>query len=123
VPAPGDDAGGGGGTLNYWTVKWRQARAQRELLELDRARGNVHDLATCERAAVRRLQDVLAALRQVGDRCARLLGHVAPADLVKDTIEAEIRAALEQLRRDAAAAAEPDDDDAQDATPAPAVAQ
>lgn len=104
--AAGDQVG-----LAHWNLRYRQARALRETLALQRERGEVHSKADCEREQVQRLLELRAFFVQLPDRLARRLFQAPSPEAIKVEVEAELRHAFEALQRgDAPPAPEPTED-------------
>lgn len=86
-------------SLAAYVLRWRKARALREELELQRATRLVHSREDCERDAVRRLRDLLAAFSGLPDRCARLLFNAPSPEWIKEQLVRELRSCFADLQR------------------------
>jgi phage terminase Nu1 subunit (DNA packaging protein) len=98
-----------GGTTDQ-LERWRRFRADREELELQARRGQVHSKAECEQEAVRRLAELVAGCKMLPDRLARRWGHAIPPDEVKETVDSELREIFDAFARGTAPAEEEQDD-------------
>lgn len=100
--------------LDEAEMRFRNARARNEELDVAEREGKLHSKEECERDETQRWLEVKAALLQVGATVAPRLLHQTEPQFVQAQIDEEIRLALERFTAEPAAPPPPNAEDAAD---------